>query len=407
MTSAHQWFPNLPGNWEIARLGACFEQVRETVNEELGIVTVFRDGEVTLRSNRRSEGYTEATDYSLYQVIKPGHLAIHNMDAFAGAVGVSDSHGMCSPVVTVCRPKTNVNAKYFSWVLREMARSGWIEANAKSVRERTSEFRWPMAKSQLVPLPPRAEQDAIVEFLDKELQEIDELQVRNTRLLQQLNLRRESLISSYVEDKRSDWPWVPLKYEVGLNPDVLPEDTDPNEVLHYIEIGDVNLEQGISGFTPVAFSEAPSRARRLVRNGDVLISTVRTYLKAIGQVGEPQSENKKVASTGFAVLRPNRIEPRFLKYTVSSDTFIQNIQAYSTGISYPAINASQLVKFKIPVPPFALQVEIADSLDRKLASIDKLQKQTTNLVFTLQERRSSIISSAVTGQIDLRGGPNG
>ena len=222
-------------------------------------------------------------------------------------------------------------------------------------------------------------------------------------MLEQLRLRRESLISSFIEAKDSGWPWVPLKYEVGLNPDVLPEDTDPNEVLNYIEIGDVNLEQGISGFTPVAFSEAPSRARRLVRNGDVLISTVRTYLKAIGQVKESQTENKIVASTGFAVLRPNQIEPRFLKYAVSSDTFIQNIQAYSTGISYPAINASQLVKFKIPVPPIARQVEIADNLDRHLASIDKLQEQTTNLIFTLQDRRSSIISSAVTGQIDVTG----
>jgi type I restriction enzyme S subunit len=252
-------------------------------------------------------------------------------------------------------------------------------------------------------LPPRSEQDAIVEFLDQELQEINTLQDRNIRLLEQLALRRESLISSFIEDKSRNWPWVPLKYEIDLNPEVLPEDTDPSKILNYIEIGDVSLEQGITGYTPVAFSEAPSRARRLVRNGDVLISTVRTYLKAVGQVREIQSEDSIVASTGFAVLRPNRIEPRFLKYAVSSDSFIQNIQAYSTGISYPAINASQLVKFKIPVPPIALQAKIADELDNQMADLDKLKEKTEGLVATLQERRLSLVSSVVTGKIDLIG----
>jgi type I restriction enzyme S subunit len=399
------WLGDIPSHWEVVPAKALFtlraekalpEDVHLTPSQKFGVLPQVEYMEIT-----GSRVVLNLTDSGQMKHVEPNDFVSH-LRSFQGGLELSQIRGKVSGAYTVLRLRKDQNPDYWKYALKSDTYIQALQTTTDQLRDGQSIRLKEFAQIPL-PLVPRAEQDAIVEFLDQELQEVDALQVRNTRLLEQLGLRRESLISSFIEAKDSAWPLVPLKYEVVLNPDVLPEDTDPNEVLNYIEIGDVNLEKGISGFTPVAFSEAPSRARRLVRNGDVLISTVRTYLKAIGQVKESQNENRIVASTGFAVLRPNQIEPRFLRYAVSSDTFIQNIQAYSTGISYPAINSSQLVKFKIPVPPMAVQVEIADNLDRHLASIDKLQEQTTNLIFTLQERRSSIISSVVTGQIDVTG----
>jgi type I restriction enzyme S subunit len=394
---------DFPSHWRIVPAWSIYERVKRTGNPDKELLSVYRDYGVIPKSSRDDNHNVESEDLSSYQLVQAGDLVVNKMKAWQGSFAVSDFEGIVSPAYFVYKSKHRENSRFLHYLLRSAPYMAHYNRISSGVRI----GQWDLDPSQFrvtgIGLPPRSEQDAIVEFLDQELQEINTLQDRNIRLLEQLALRRESLISSFIEDKSRNWPWVPLKYEIDLNPEVLPEDTDPSKILNYIEIGDVSLEQGITGYTPVAFSEAPSRARRLVRNGDVLISTVRTYLKAVGQVREIQSEDSIVASTGFAVLRPNRIEPRFLKYAVSSDSFIQNIQAYSTGISYPAINASQLVKFKIPVPPIALQAKIADELDNQMADLDKLKEKTEGLVATLQERRLSLVSSVVTGKIDLIG----
>jgi type I restriction enzyme S subunit len=100
------------------------------------------------------------------------------------------------------------------------------------------------------------------------------------------------------------WNVAPVKSVASCNDDVLTEATPPDLDIVYIEISDVDASRGIVGGTRIEFGSAPSRARRIVKRGDVLISTVRTYLRAIAPVGLPP-ENM-IASTGFAVIRPVR-----------------------------------------------------------------------------------------------------
>src|SRR5690625_2106517 len=92
----------------------------------------------------------------------------------------------------------------------------------------------------------------------------------------------------------------------------------------------------------IAFSEAPSRARRLARPGDVVISTVRTYLRAVAQV--PSVDADLVFSTGFAVVHPekDKVDGRYLAYAMQADPFTEAVEAMSVGISYPAVNASDV-----------------------------------------------------------------
>lgn len=191
----------------------------------------------------------------------------------------------------------------------------------------------------------------------------------------------------------------PLKSVTRLNPESLSETTHPDFRFDYIDIGSVVYGKGITTKQTVTFSDAPSRARKLVRKNDLIISTVRTYLRAIARIG--WEDDRNIASTGFAVCRPvSGVDPTFLFYAVHSQPFIEEVVARSTGISYPAINPSTLGDIKLPVPSEEDQVAIASFLDRETGRIDGLIEKKTWFIALLKEKRAAVITHTVTKGID-------
>ncbi|UNU10158.1 restriction endonuclease subunit S [Xanthomonas translucens] len=186
-----------------------------------------------------------------------------------------------------------------------------------------------------------------------------------------------------------------LKWVASVNDDVLPETTNTDYEIEYVDIGSVSLDRGIERTERINFADAPSRARRLVRDGDILVSTVRTYLKAIAPVVTPPGN--LVVSTGFAVVRPAlQLLSRYGKYALQATGFVDEVISRSTGVSYPAINASDLVRICVPVPPAEEQSAIAAFLDRETAKIDALIAEQEKLIALLAEKRQTTISHAVT-----------
>ena len=194
------------------------------------------------------------------------------------------------------------------------------------------------------------------------------------------------------------WTVKPIKAVSSLNDEVLSEATSPDSEIEYVEISDVAAGRGIIGSTALLFEAAPSRARRRVTDGDIIVSTVRTYLRAIASVERPP--DNMVVSTGFAVIRPRTIHPPFLAYALEMDGFINQVIARSVGVSYPAINASELVCLPVPVPPRHEQAAIAAFLKRETRKIDALVATQRRLIDLLQEKRQAVISHAVTKGLD-------
>lgn len=191
------------------------------------------------------------------------------------------------------------------------------------------------------------------------------------------------------------WVSKRLKYLATHNNEVLAESTDEEKEIDYIEISGVSLSRGIEEITRIAFGKAPSRARRKVRSGDILISTVRTYLRAIATVDE--APPNLIASTGFCVVCPNNdVDSGFVGWAVKSESFVSEIVARSIGVSYPAINASELVTIDMPLPPLDTQRRIARFLDEKTARIDTLIEKKRELLDRLAEKRQALITRAVT-----------
>lgn len=197
------------------------------------------------------------------------------------------------------------------------------------------------------------------------------------------------------------WTEKPLKYIVSINTEKLSDSTDPDYEIEYVDIGNVSLTEGITSTERLRFEAAPSRARRRVQHGDTIVSTVRTYLKAVAHIIAPP--DNLIVSTGFAVLSPSpALSHAYLYRLAQSEPFVHAIVAHSVGVSYPAINASDIGRFYIPVPPIPEQNSIAAFLDQETARIDNLIARKERLIGLLTEEKATRISHVVTNGLNAR-----
>ena len=202
----------------------------------------------------------------------------------------------------------------------------------------------------------------------------------------------------WIGDIPESWKVRPLKYLAKCNQDVLLETTAPDYSFRYVDIGSVTYERGITGYQELRFEDSPSRARRKVSVGDTIISTVRTYLKAIAIISD--SENV-IVSTGFAVYTPDEaIYPQYLYYFCKSEGFVQEIDKNSYGIAYPAINTDLLSRICIAYPCYEEQQAIADFLDKECAQIDSITADLEKQIELLQQYKKSLITETVTKGLD-------
>ena len=199
--SGVKWLGNIPAHWALLRGKNLYVKMQRPVSETDEVVTCFRDGTVTLRKNRRTTGFTESLKEIGYQGIRKGDLVIHVMDAFAGSIGVSDSDGTGTPVYSVCQSIRDCNNHYYALLLREMARTGYIQSLYRGIRERSSDFRFEVFAAQFYPVPPREEQDQIVRFLDSRMSDFNRIISLRKQQIEELEDLKTRLISDVVTGK--------------------------------------------------------------------------------------------------------------------------------------------------------------------------------------------------------------
>lgn len=199
----------------------------------------------------------------------------------------------------------------------------------------------------------------------------------------------------WINQCSPEWSLRPLKYAAKINSRPLGENTASDFEINYIDISSVDSNGHQNSAETMTFGNSPSRARRVVASGDVIISTVRTYLKAISYI--ENANDNLICSTGFAVITPSpQVHPKFLFYWARSEWFINEIVARSVGVSYPAINAIEIGNLPFPAIKMDEQQTIADFLDRETARIDELIAGNQRLIDLLQEQRTVQITHIVT-----------
>lgn len=198
--SGIQWIGQMPAHWNCIRGKYILRYLQKLVKEDDGVITCFRDGEVTLRSNRREEGFTMSDKEIGYQGIDVGDLVVHGMDGFAGAIGISDSRGKASPVLNVL--ETDQNKRYIMYYLRSMAYSDVFLALATGIRVRSCDLRWNKLAELMYPVPPIEEQEKIVEHIDSVIKKTDEVIADKNEQLNTIEEYKKSLIYEYVTGKK-------------------------------------------------------------------------------------------------------------------------------------------------------------------------------------------------------------
>ena len=264
-----------------------------------------------------------------------------------------------------------------------------------------------------VPLPSISEQQKIAYFLDKKTAQLDKAKNLLEEQIQKLKDYRASLIYETVtkgldktvpmKDSGIDWigqvpeGWgvKPLKYLASYDDETLTQsEINSNQKINYVDIGAVEFTKGINGYQELLMSEAPSRARKIAKKGDTIISTVRTYLKAIAYLNDDY-----IVSTGFCVVHPKKVNSKYLNYTIMSDSFTGPVSKYAWGVSYPAISSSQLVNIPIPFPEsIEEQLSIVDYLDHKMLQINQLIDIKQEQIDNINKQRQTLIYDYVIGK---------
>ena len=198
--SGIEWIGEIPVEWDIKKGKWILSLLDQPVFQDDGVITCFRDGEVTLRSKRREDGFTISLQEAGYQGINVGDLVVHGMDGFAGAIGISDSRGKGTPVLNVL--DSTQNKRYIMYYLRSMAYNGVFLALATGIRVRSCDTNWNKLKELPYPKPSIDEQEEIASFIDNKIHLLDELIEKKETLRIELENYKKSVIYEYVTGKK-------------------------------------------------------------------------------------------------------------------------------------------------------------------------------------------------------------
>jgi len=425
--SGVEWLGKIPTHWEAKRLKRLFKVVNGSTprseqpsywDGDIPWVTPDDLGELTSRELLEPRRYITEDGYRSCgtSMVPSGSLVLSTRAPIGhltiAGVNLCTNQGCRS---LVFRKDHN---RYFFYYLLFAAHSeleSWGQGSTfKELAKSKLEY------ISLVDLP-LDEQLAIVSFLDRETAKIDALISKRERLIELLQEKRAAMISQavakgldpnvpmkdsgvdWLEEIPAHWEVKRLKNIVHLNPEVLPETTDSDYLMQYIDITNVDEVSGVNPPDEMPFDNAPSRARRIVRPGDTILSTVRTYLKAAAYFENPP--DNLIVSTGFAVLRPDiGIYPPYIFALVRCQPFIESVVSNSVGVAYPAISPSELAALPVWVPPDVEEQKIiVEYLERERAKIDSLIVNIREGIDRLREYRTALISAAVTGKINVRG----
>jgi type I restriction enzyme S subunit len=396
------WLPEMPEHWDLIGLNLLF---RDNKNKNKGmvesLVLSLSYGNIIRKQREENFGLIPVS-FETYQILEPGYIVMRltdlQNDKRSLRVGYVKERGIITSAYTGLVPG-KVDSKYYYYLLHYLDIRKHFYSLGGGVRQ-SSDYN--EIKKTKVPLPPLPEQTAIANYLDAKTEQINRFIAKKEKLIALLKEQKQAVINELLEDKEGKWERMKLKFVSNVNKLSLGEKTNPEFEFTYLDISSVDEGGNQSeNIQKIKFKDAPSRARRVVRKGDVIISTVRTYLQSITFFDSEVEDI--IVSTGYAVLTPRQktILPEFLNFAVRKKEVLDEIMANSTGITYPAITSIKLSNFKISVPSIDEQLEIIKQINtetnRILTVIGRIERE----IEIVKELKQSLIAEVVTGRIKV------
>jgi type I restriction enzyme, S subunit len=406
--SGVEWLGDVPKGWVIKRIKHLFEiKKRISGAEGYEVLSITQQG-IKVKDIESGDGQL-SMDYSKYQFVEIGDFAMNHMDLLTGYVDISPVFGVTSPDYRVfsVRDQEVCFDRYYLYLFQMGYRNKIFYAFGQGSSQ-LGRWRFPTEQfnSFEFPNPSIQEQKQIAAFLDRETVKIDALIGEQQRLIELLKEKRQSVISHAVT--KGLIPNTPMK-DSGIEwLGEVPEHWEVKRLKHSLKL---LTEKTDRRENPVALENIESWSGRFIQTettfegegiaferGDILFGKLRPYLAKI-YLAETAGE----AVGDFHVLRPTiDKDSHFSQYQILNREFIAIIDGSTFGAKMPRVSWDFLGNMILTTPPNSEQQTIAAFLDSETAKLDVLTSEAKTVISLLQERRTALISAAVTGKIDLR-----
>ena len=416
--SGIEWIGEIPAEWSVERGKNILQILERPVKEDDGIITCFRDGEVTLRCKRREEGFTMSDKEFGYQGIEVGDLVVHGMDGFAGAIGVSDSRGKATPVLNVM--DSSQEKRFLMYYLRCAAHCGLFLSLSTGIRVRSCDTNWNKLKNILYILPSIEEQQRIVSFIDDGCARIDSVIAQTRASIEEYKKLKQAVITQAVtkgirpdrQMKDSGVEWigdVPIDWQIlslGTVTEAMrngyvgpTKDLFFDEGVRYIQ--SLHIKEGRIDFSRHEYyvSEEWAKEHPKIKENDVLI----VQTGDIGSVGLVTGEYDGCNCHALIIATPkiNLVYPEYLTYYLRSVVGRELLLYYKTGALLPHLNSGKIKFASVCVPSMEEQKEIADYLNVEVSRIDSLLEKKESIIADLESYKKSLIYEYVTGKKEV------
>ena len=411
------WLGDVPEEWHLVKGKYCLRQITRPTKDDDGVITCFRDGEVTLRSKRREEGFTVSLKELGYQGIEPGDLVVHGMDGFAGSIGISDSRGKASPVLVVL--DSEQDKRYLMYYLRSVAYKDVFVGLATGIRVRSCDLRWNKLAELPYLLPSLHEQCVIAGFLDGMSARIDGLKEKMSNEIERLEAYKRSFIAEAVAGrftgkmgrkmKPSGIPWL----------GDVPEEWEVTRLQHYIvEVQRLNVDGVVKNALKFYYGSIVEKTNfdpeedqyvadviknyTVVEPGDLIVNGLNLNFDLVS-LRVAQVEKCGVITSAYIAMRIRNdgLLSDYAKYLLKSYDYKKAFHNMGTGVR-KILSFNELKKQHIVLPSLAEQREIAAMIDRRIATIDTVIAKRKMERERLDVLKRSIICEAVSGRKEIR-----
>jgi len=411
------WLGKVPSHWPVRRLGYYFAERREKVSDkEFPPLSVTRNGIVP-----QLETAAKTDDGDNRKRVCAGDFVINSRSDRKGSSGLSDLDGSVSLISTVLKPQEAVIGSFVHHLLRSTSFQEEFYRFGKGIVADLWSTNYSAMSGITLAIPPLKEQLTIARFLDHETRKIDALIVEQQRLIELLQEKRQAVISHAVtkglnpeapmKDSGVEWLGeVPEHWSIKrlkyLSPNltvgivVNPSEYVSDEGLPFIYGGDIR--EGVIDWvnarriTPFLSERQP---KTLLKVGDLLM--VRVGAPGVTAVVPEDCAGGNCASV--MLIRKGNFSSQWLCYILNTRIVRSQVEVVQYGAAQEQFNISDAINFWVPTPPHSEQGHVASFLDAEHKKAQALIQEAQCGIKLLRERRSALISAAVTGQIDVRG----
>ncbi|NKI16891.1 restriction endonuclease subunit S [Spongiibacter sp. KMU-166] len=417
-SSGVDWLQEVPTTWELTRLGKWFSERRETVSDkDYAPLSVTMQGIVP---QVETAAKSDAGDNR--KKVVEGDFVINSRSDRKGSSGVADRDGSVSLISIVLEPK-NIEARFVHHLMRSQPFQEEFYRYGKGIVADLWSTKYSDMKNIRLALPSREEQKTIARFLDHETGKIDELIAKQERLIELLKEKRQAVISHAVtkglnpdvpmKDSGVEWLGeVPEHWEAKKLKHVVAKIIDAeHKTADFIDDGPflvcrtTNVRDGVLRLDGAKYTNEETykrwTARGIPEPGDVLF----TREAPAGEACVVPSEPRLCLGQRMVLFKLFRdiINEDFLVFSLHAGLADEFIAQLSQGSTVAHFNMSDIRNIPLMLPPLSEQYSIVSELREKLELMDSLSGNAERLIHLSKERRTALISAAVTGKIDVRG----